>query len=184
MKFISSVEQDHPHEWASVDEWDILHNRRNKFHIFNHPCTTFCLFQKHSHNKPNFFTANKVNKASGIENWYLLTYKITYFYTNEIFLRDPTCRRLTPVRIIDTVRSFNSHNMVIFYLQGLNAILFNKNVDAKTYISLVPTSAHTGDGMGDLIALIVKLCQTKLAQRLSYSEELQCTVLEVCLNSA
>ena len=130
------------------------------------------------------FTANKVNKASGIENWYLLTYKITYFYTNEIFLRDPTCRRLTPVRIIDTVRSFNSHNMVILYLQGLNAILFNKNVDAKTYISLVPTSAHTGDGMGDLIALIVKLCQTKLAQRLSYSEELQCTVLEVCLNSA
>ena len=69
-----------------------------------------------------------------------------------------------------------------FYFQGLNAILFNKNVDTKTYISLVPTSAHTGDGMGDLIALIVKLCETKLAQRLSYSEELQCTVLEVCLN--
>ena len=61
-------------------------------------------------------------------------------------------------------------------------MLFNKNVDTKTYISLVPTSAHTGDGMGDLIALIVTLCQTKLAQRLSYSEELQCTVLEVCLN--
>jgi translation initiation factor IF-2 len=71
--------------------------------------------------------------------------------------------------------------LVIFYSQGLNAILFNKNVDSKTYISLVPTSAHTGDGMGDLMALIVKLCQTKLAQRLSYSEELQCTVLEVCL---
>lgn len=71
---------------------------------------------------------------------------------------------------------------MIFYFQGLNAMLFNKNVDTKTYISLVPTSAHTGDGMGDLIALIVKLCQTKLAQRLSYSEELQCTVLEVCLN--
>ncbi|CAB3992362.1 eukaryotic translation initiation factor 5B [Paramuricea clavata] len=66
-----------------------------------------------------------------------------------------------------------------FAEEGLNAILFNKNVDTKTYISLVPTSAHTGDGMGDLIALIVKLCQTKLAQRLSYSEELQCTVLEV-----
>ena len=61
-------------------------------------------------------------------------------------------------------------------------MLFNKNIDTKTYISLVPTSAHTGDGMGDLIALIVKLCQTKLAQRLSYSEELQCTVLEVCAN--
>ena len=46
-------------------------------------------------------------------------------------------------------------------------------------MSLVPTSAHTGDGMGDLISQVVRLTQTKLAQRLSFSEELESMVLEV-----
>lgn len=63
--------------------------------------------------------------------------------------------------------------------QGLNAELFYKNFDEKSYISLVPTSAHSGDGMGDLMALICKLTQTRLAKKLAYSEELQGTVMEV-----
>ena len=44
---------------------------------------------------------------------------------------------------------------------------------------MVPTSAHSGDGMGNLMGLLVKLSQTMLAKRISYSEELQATVLEV-----
>lgn len=48
-------------------------------------------------------------------------------------------------------------------------------------MSLVPTSAHTGDGMGDLISQVVRLTQTRLAQRLAFSEELQSMVLEVRL---
>jgi translation initiation factor 5B len=63
--------------------------------------------------------------------------------------------------------------------QGLNASLFYSNPDPKTYISMVPTSAHSGDGMGNLMGLLVHLSQTMLAKRLSYSEELQATVLEV-----
>ncbi len=63
--------------------------------------------------------------------------------------------------------------------QGLNAALFYDNPDPKTYISMVPTSAHSGDGMGNLMALIVQLSQTMLAKRLAFSEELQATVLEV-----
>lgn len=63
--------------------------------------------------------------------------------------------------------------------QGLNAALFYDNPDPKTYISMVPTSAHSGDGMGNLMALLVQLSQKMLAQRLSFSEELQATVLEV-----
>lgn len=46
-------------------------------------------------------------------------------------------------------------------------------------MSLVPTSAITGDGMGDLIALIVKLSQTMLSSRLAYSNEVECSVMEV-----
>ena len=61
----------------------------------------------------------------------------------------------------------------------MNAALFFNNPDLRSYVSLVPTSAHTGDGMGDLISQVVRLTQTRLAQRLSFSEELQSMVLEV-----
>jgi len=63
--------------------------------------------------------------------------------------------------------------------QGLNAALFWENPDPTDYISLVPTSAHSGDGMGNLMAMLVQMSQTFLAKRLSYTEELQATVLEV-----
>merc|ERR1719508_533440 len=63
--------------------------------------------------------------------------------------------------------------------QGLNAALFYENPDPEDYISLVPTSAHSGDGMGNLMASLVDMSQSFLAKRLSYTEELQATVLEV-----
>lgn len=63
--------------------------------------------------------------------------------------------------------------------QGLNAALFWENPDPADYISLIPTSAHSGDGMGNLMALLVQNSQTFLAKRLSYTEEMQATVLEV-----
>ena len=63
--------------------------------------------------------------------------------------------------------------------QGLNVALFNENKDLEEYISMVPTSAHSGDGMGDLIAALCEISQTMLAKRIMYSEELQATVMEV-----
>jgi translation initiation factor 5B len=46
-------------------------------------------------------------------------------------------------------------------------------------VSLVPTSAITGEGIPDLLLLITQLTQSMMGDRLSYSHELQCTVLEV-----
>nr|CAB3241971.1 eukaryotic translation initiation factor 5B-like [Phallusia mammillata] len=69
--------------------------------------------------------------------------------------------------------------IVQFAEQSLNVKLFHENDDPETWISMVPTSAHSGDGMGNLIALVVKTCETKLARKLAFSENLQCTVLEV-----
>ncbi|XP_046394214.1 eukaryotic translation initiation factor 5B [Ischnura elegans] len=69
--------------------------------------------------------------------------------------------------------------IVQFAEQGLNAALFFENPDPRTYVSLVPTSAITGEGMGNLLALLVQNCQNMLAKRLMFSEELQATVLEV-----
>ncbi|XP_039280298.1 eukaryotic translation initiation factor 5B [Nilaparvata lugens] len=69
--------------------------------------------------------------------------------------------------------------IIQFNEQGLNAALFYENPDQRSYVSLVPTSAITGEGMGNLLALIMESCQTMLAKRLMFSEELQATVLEV-----
>lgn len=69
--------------------------------------------------------------------------------------------------------------IVQFAEQGLNAALFYENPDPKEYISMVPTSALTAEGMGNLMALIVEYSQGMLAKRLMYSNELQATVLEV-----
>nr|XP_033806544.1 eukaryotic translation initiation factor 5B isoform X2 [Geotrypetes seraphini] len=69
--------------------------------------------------------------------------------------------------------------IVEFAQQGLNAALFHENKDARTFVSLVPTSAHSGDGMGNLIALLVELTQTMLNKRLAHSEELRAQVMEV-----
>ncbi|KAF7689511.1 eukaryotic translation initiation factor 5B isoform X1 [Silurus meridionalis] len=66
-----------------------------------------------------------------------------------------------------------------FAQQGLNAALFFENKDPRTFVSLVPTSAHSGDGMGNLIALLVDLTQTMLARRLAHCDELRAQVMEV-----
>ncbi|XP_058886210.1 eukaryotic translation initiation factor 5B-like [Acipenser ruthenus] len=66
-----------------------------------------------------------------------------------------------------------------FAQQGLNAALFHENKDPRTFVSLVPTSAHTGDGMGNLIALLVELTQTMLSKRLAHCDELRAQVMEV-----
>lgn len=63
--------------------------------------------------------------------------------------------------------------------QGLNVALFWEKVDFSEYIPLVPTSAHTGDGMGDLIALLVTYSQNVLAPKLMLSQEPEAVVLEV-----
>ncbi|XP_035983720.1 eukaryotic translation initiation factor 5B isoform X1 [Fundulus heteroclitus] len=69
--------------------------------------------------------------------------------------------------------------IVEFAQQSLNAALFYENKDPRTFVSMVPTSAHSGDGMGNLIALLVELTQTMLARRLAHSDELRAQVMEV-----
>uniref|UniRef100_A0A6G1S9B4 Eukaryotic translation initiation factor 5B n=2 Tax=Aceria tosichella TaxID=561515 RepID=A0A6G1S9B4_9ACAR len=64
--------------------------------------------------------------------------------------------------------------------QGLNAALYYENPDPKTYVSLVPTSAVSGDGMGNLISMLVTFCQSRLAKRIIFRpDDLDATVFEV-----
>lgn len=65
-----------------------------------------------------------------------------------------------------------------FMEQGLNAALYYENTDPKNVISLVPTSAVTGEGIPDLLALLMKLSQQYMAKRLKLTDEVRATVLE------
>lgn len=63
--------------------------------------------------------------------------------------------------------------------QGFNAELYYKNKDSRTYVNIVPTSARTGEGVPDLIMLEIQLVQKFMEGKVSFKEDLQCTVLEV-----
>jgi translation initiation factor 5B len=57
--------------------------------------------------------------------------------------------------------------------------LYYDNKNLGKVVSIVPTSAHTGEGIPDMLMLLVKLTQDRMTERLMYLSELECTVLEV-----
>ncbi|KAK9235785.1 hypothetical protein V1525DRAFT_408911 [Lipomyces kononenkoae] len=63
--------------------------------------------------------------------------------------------------------------------QGLNSELYYKNRNVARNVSLVPTSAVTGEGVPDMLKLLIELTQTRMSDKLMYLSELECTVLEV-----
>jgi translation initiation factor 5B len=69
--------------------------------------------------------------------------------------------------------------IVAFAEEGLNACLYYENKNFARNVSLVPTSAITGEGVPDMIMLLVNLTQQRLSDRLMYLAEVECTVLEV-----
>lgn len=66
-----------------------------------------------------------------------------------------------------------------FAEQGFNAELYYENKSMAKNVSLIPTSAHTGEGVPDLLKLIVELTQERMVGSLMYLSEVQATVLEV-----
>lgn len=69
--------------------------------------------------------------------------------------------------------------ILAFAEQGLNSVLYYENKNFARNVSLVPTSAITGEGVPDMIMLVVNLTQQRMSDRLMYLSELECTVLEV-----
>ncbi|GAA5816980.1 hypothetical protein MFLAVUS_010515 [Mucor flavus] len=72
-----------------------------------------------------------------------------------------------------------SETLLAFAEQGLNSQLYYKNKNFAKYVSLVPTSAHTGEGIPDMLNLLINLTQSRMSEKLMYITELECTVLEV-----
>lgn len=79
----------------------------------------------------------------------------------------------------------NEYNMRVaqiitqFMEQGLNTELYYKNKEMGETYSIVPTSAISGEGIPDLLLLLVQWAQKTMVEKLTYSNEIQCTVLEV-----
>ena len=71
------------------------------------------------------------------------------------------------------------HSHVYRCSQELNVALCWEKVDFNEYLPMVPTSAITGDGMGDLIALVVTYSQKLLSKQLMLSREVEAVVMEV-----
>eukprot|EP00668_Euglena_longa_P002552 GGOE01002981.1.p2 GENE.GGOE01002981.1~~GGOE01002981.1.p2 ORF type:complete len:773 (-),score=366.90 GGOE01002981.1:549-2834(-) len=71
------------------------------------------------------------------------------------------------------------HTIDELMAEGLNSVAYWKNRDFKKYVSLVPTSAHTGEGIPDLLLLITQLTQKHLNDRITLKDQLDCVILEV-----
>ncbi|KAL3504435.1 hypothetical protein ACH5RR_034276 [Cinchona calisaya] len=66
-----------------------------------------------------------------------------------------------------------------FKEQGINTELYYKNKEMGETFSIVPTSAISGEGIPDLLLLLVQWTQKTMVEKLTYQDEVQCTVLEV-----
>ncbi|XP_042498554.1 eukaryotic translation initiation factor 5B-like isoform X2 [Macadamia integrifolia] len=66
-----------------------------------------------------------------------------------------------------------------FKEQGMNTELYYKNKEMGETFSIVPTSAISGEGIPDLLLLLVQWTSKTMVEKLTFSDEVQCTVLEV-----
>ena len=74
-------------------------------------------------------------------------------------------------------RVHNIHSQLM--AEGFNSALYYQNKDFRKVVSLVPVSAHSGEGIPDLVALVVQLIQKFMEVKVQVGDGLACTVLEV-----
>ena len=63
--------------------------------------------------------------------------------------------------------------------EEINVCLYWKNEDPESFVSMVPTSAITGEGIPDLLTYVVKRIQETLTKTIIYQPKLVCTIMEV-----
>jgi translation initiation factor 5B len=81
-----------------------------------------------------------------------------------------------------SMQEFNTRVNLVkaqFQSHGLNTALYYENEDDRQYINIVPTSAISGEGVPDMLFLLTSLPQKRMVPRLTLTDKLSCTVLEV-----
>ncbi|XP_072958955.1 uncharacterized protein [Typha angustifolia] len=107
--------------------------------------------------------------------------KVDRLYGWERFPNAPIVKSLKK-QSDDVKREFNMRLTQIvtqFKEQGLNTALYYKNKEMGETFNIVPTSALSGEGIPDLLLLLVQWAQKTMEEKLTYVDEVQCTVLEV-----
>jgi translation initiation factor 5B len=116
-------------------------------------------------NIPFIVALNKIDRMYGWKSVpneaFITTFKQQESHTQDEFIR----------RAKETVLAFAE--------KGLNAALYYENPDPEDYINLVPTSAITGEGLPDLLGMLVNISQTTLSHKIKFRPQLQATVMEV-----
>ncbi|XP_050375420.1 LOW QUALITY PROTEIN: uncharacterized protein LOC126792941 [Argentina anserina] len=83
----------------------------------------------------------------------------------------------------DVKNQFNDRVVQIvtqFKEQGINTkVNFDENKRMRDTYSIVPISAKSGEGIPNLLSLMVYWTQNSMTEKLTYSNEVQCRVLEV-----
>ncbi|TBU12301.1 translation initiation factor 5B [Hamiltosporidium tvaerminnensis] len=97
---------------------------------------------------------------------------------NEFSSFDETFKKQPKNAQIEFTERLNE-TIIKFSEISLNARLYSENPDRRKFISLIPTSAITGEGIPDLIRNIVQLSENFMVTKMKFKETLECTILEV-----
>jgi len=82
-------------------------------------------------------------------------------------------------RVKQLLEGYLSKVKLRFAEEGFNVEIYSRNKNKNEYISLVPTSAFTGEGIADILCLLSELCQTYMAKGLQFvSDKVRGSVLE------
>jgi len=82
-------------------------------------------------------------------------------------------------RVKQLLEGYLSKIKLRFAEQEFNVEIYTRNKNKNEYISLVPTSAFTGEGIADILCLLSELCQTYMAKGLQFvSDKVRGSVLE------
>ncbi len=62
--------------------------------------------------------------------------------------------------------------------EEINAEFYFKNTKPEKVYSMIPVSSKTGEGIADILALLVYISQTWMIKKLTFKEKVKCTIME------
>jgi translation initiation factor 5B len=62
--------------------------------------------------------------------------------------------------------------------EDINAEFYFKNTKPEKTYSIIPVSSKTGEGIADLLSILVYISQTWMLKKLTYKEKVKCTIME------